>query len=111
MESRRVLILSRPGLLAQGMRCLLESDPRIEIVGITANVRQAMEIIRARQPAVLLVDADEFRFSLRRDRSTIPLDCISTLIALSQKDNRIQVCRIEAKSLAAPEELIEALSL
>jgi DNA-binding NarL/FixJ family response regulator len=110
VESRRILILSEPGLLVQGMRSLLGSDPRIEIVGVTADTKRAAEIMRDVRPAVILVDADHFRLSLGRSRSTIALDWISTLIALSHKDNRVHVCRIEERSLTAPEDLIEAVS-
>jgi DNA-binding NarL/FixJ family response regulator len=110
VESRRVLILSEPGLLAQGMRSLLESDPRIEIVGITADVERAAEIIREEQPAVILVDADHLRLSLGGARTTIALDWVSTLIALSQNGNMAHVCRVEEKPLTATEDLIEAVS-
>ncbi len=110
MESRRVLILCEPGLLAQGMRSLLESDPRIEIVGVTADERRAAEIIRDELPGVILVDADHFRLHLGHARSAIELDWIPRLIALAKNDNIVHVCRIEARSLTAPEDLIAAVS-
>jgi DNA-binding NarL/FixJ family response regulator len=111
VESHRVLILSEPGLLAQGMRSLLESDPRIEIVGVTADLKRAVEIIREVQPAVILVDADHIRISLGGVQTTIELDWISTLIALSQNGNMAHVCRVEERSLSAAEDLIEAVSV
>ncbi len=110
METRRVLILSEPGLLAQGMRSLLESDPRIEIVGVTADVKRALEILRDDQPKVILVDADQFRLSLEHARATISLDWVPTLIAISHHDNTFRVCRIEETALTGTEDLIAAVS-
>lgn len=105
-----MLILSEPGLLAQGMRVLLESDPRIEIVGVTADVKRAVEILREEQPKVILVDADQFRLSLGRARNTISLDWAPTVIAISQHDNTFRVCRIEETALTGAEDLISAVS-
>lgn len=111
MEVRRVLILCEPGLLAQAMRTLLEADPRIEIVGVTADARRAGEIIRQAKPAAILVDADHFSFGLSRSHRTIALEGTSALIALSQNDNLLHICRIEEKSLTAPQDLIDALAV
>jgi DNA-binding NarL/FixJ family response regulator len=110
VESCRVLILSEPGLLAQGMRSLLELDPRIEIVGVTADAGRAAELMRDRQPAVILIDGDHFRLSLGGARPAIALDKVSTLIALSQNDNTAQICHIEERSLTTTADLIEAVS-
>jgi DNA-binding NarL/FixJ family response regulator len=110
VESRRVLILSEPGLLAQGVRSLLESDPRIEIVGVTADARRATEIMRDEQPHVILVDADHLRLRLGGARRAIELAKVSTLIALSQNDNTVRVCHIEERSLTTTADLIEAVS-
>lgn len=110
MESRRVLILSGPGLLAQGMRSLLELDPDIEIVGITSDMGRAAEIIRERQPGVVVVDGDLFRIGLGDRHREIRLDKVRTLISLSQEDNLARVCHIEDKPLKEVEDLIEAMS-
>lgn len=110
MDKRRVLILSEPGLLAQGMRSLLESDPRIEIVGVTADVKRALEILRDDQPKVILVDADHFRLSLDHAHASIALDGVPTVIAVSQHDNSVHVCRIQETPLTEAADLIAAVS-
>lgn len=110
MESRRVLILSESGLLAEGMRSLLGSDPRIEIVGVTADPKRAAELMRDRRPAVFVVDGDHFRLGLADAGRAITLSKVSTLITLSQSDNTAQICHIEEKPLTTAAELIEEIS-
>jgi chemotaxis response regulator CheB len=111
VQVRRVLILCEPGLLAQAMRTLLESDPRIEIVGVTSDARRAGEIIRQTKPAAILVDADHFSLGLNHARRTISIEGTPALIALSQDNNMIHICRMEERALTAPEDLIDALSV
>jgi chemotaxis response regulator CheB len=110
VESRRVLILSEPGLLAQGMKSLLELDPRIEIVGVTADVGRAAEIMREQQPVVIILDADHFQFSLGHARGSIAPERVPTVIAFSQNDNKVRVCHVQERSLTAAKDLIEAVS-
>lgn len=110
MDSRRVLILCEPGLLGHGIRSLLELDPGIEIVAVTADVTYAADIIREQQPVVLIFDSDHFRFGLGESRCAIPLQRVPTLIALSQNDNVVHVWHGEGRSLTSAEDLIEAVS-
>jgi DNA-binding NarL/FixJ family response regulator len=110
VKSRGVLILSEPGLLAQGVRSLLELDPRIEIVGITDDAERAAEIMRERRPAVLLIDADHFRVGLGDLNPAIAIDNVSTMIALSASHNTVQVCHIEQKSMTETADLIAEIA-
>jgi chemotaxis response regulator CheB len=109
VNSRRVLILSELDLLAQGIRSLLESDPRIEIVGVTADESRVAEIIRDEHPDVILVDADRFRVTFGHARQTIAVDWIPTLIAMTQNENTVHVCHTEERLLEAPEDLIQVV--
>ncbi|MEO6349226.1 MAG: response regulator transcription factor [Candidatus Limnocylindrales bacterium] len=55
-EPIRVLVADDHRLMREGTAALLESDPRIEIVGLAANGREAIERAISTRPDVVLLD-------------------------------------------------------
>jgi DNA-binding NarL/FixJ family response regulator len=54
--SVRVLLVDDDDLMRAGLRAVLSSDPRIEVVGEAADGRTAVERARVLRPAVVLMD-------------------------------------------------------
>jgi DNA-binding NarL/FixJ family response regulator len=52
----RVLIVDDQKVITQGLKALLESEPDIQIVGTGANGQEAIELVTALEPNVLLID-------------------------------------------------------
>ena len=52
----RVVIVDDQELVRTGFRLILESEDDMEVVGEAADGRQALEVIRARRPDVVLMD-------------------------------------------------------
>jgi DNA-binding NarL/FixJ family response regulator len=52
----RVLIVDDQKVITQGLKALLESEPDIQIVGTGANGQEALELVTALEPDVLLID-------------------------------------------------------
>lgn len=109
VETRRVLILCEPGLFAQGLRSLLESDGGLEIVGVIDDVTRAADAIRDTQPLVLLVQEDKFPPCLGPAPNVLPLAQIARLVTLCPNENKIRIYRVEEHPLTAPKDLIDAL--
>jgi DNA-binding NarL/FixJ family response regulator len=109
VEARRVLILCEPGLLWRGIQSLLESDPRLTIVGITGEPERARALIQQCKPDVLIVDETHFPLHVGRTQVEIPLDPSPTLVTLHESDNWIRIHHIEERALSSPNELIDAL--
>ncbi len=110
METRRILILCEPGLLAQGLRSLLEADSRFQVMQIVGDARSASELIRELKPHVLVVQEDRFPLQLGERPETVTLESIPTVVLLRQNDNTIQVYRIEKHSQATLHDLYETLT-
>jgi DNA-binding NarL/FixJ family response regulator len=106
---RRILIVCEPGLLAGAIKSLCESDPRVEVVGVAANPEQASEMIEQLQPNVLLVESSHFPLQIAQIPGAAGLEGVTQLITLSESENLVRICRIEARTLTSPAELIQAL--
>jgi DNA-binding NarL/FixJ family response regulator len=109
VEARRVLILCEPGLLWRGIQSLLESDPRLKIVGITGDVERARELIEQLKPHVLIVDEAHFPLQIGQSHAGLTLDPLPTLVTLHETDNWIRIHHIEGHVLGNPSELVDAL--
>ncbi len=109
METRRILILCEPGLLAQGLCSLLEADSRFQVLSVVGDARSASELIRDLEPHVLVVEADRFPLRLGERPETVTIESIPTLILLRQNDNTIQVYRIEKHVQTTLQDLYETL--
>ncbi|MBV9696981.1 MAG: response regulator transcription factor [Gammaproteobacteria bacterium] len=51
-----ILILEECGLFRDGLRALLESDHAYEVVGATASRREALQLLIAQRPQILMLD-------------------------------------------------------
>jgi two-component system, NarL family, response regulator LiaR len=52
----RVLICDDQEMVREGLRAILGTAPSIEVVGVAEDGAQAVELVQARQPAVVLMD-------------------------------------------------------
>jgi DNA-binding NarL/FixJ family response regulator len=51
-----IVLADDHAIVRQGLRTLLESNPLFEVVGEAADGREAIELVKRRQPAVLIAD-------------------------------------------------------
>lgn len=109
MEARRVLILCEQGLLWRGIQRLLDSDPRLTIVGMTDNLDHARALLQELKPDVLILDQAHFPFSVGLSQPQQLTDPPPMLVALGERDNRIRIHHIEGRTLSSPDELIKVL--
>lgn len=70
-----VLVVDDVTLVRERMAELIEADERLELVGEASEGREALELIGARQPAIVVLDVfmpgmagDEVLYRLRRDK-------------------------------------------
>lgn len=56
MQRIRVLLADDHAMVRQGIRDFLEEDPEIQVVAEAGNGREALQLIRAQQPDVAVVD-------------------------------------------------------
>ena len=58
MANIRVLIADDSSLARGLLRCLLEAEPGIEVVGEACNGRQAVEMVQALRPSLVTMDLE-----------------------------------------------------
>lgn len=51
-----IVLADDHAIVRQGLRTLLESNPLFEVIGEAADGREAIELVKRRQPAVLIAD-------------------------------------------------------
>ena len=51
-----VLLIDEPGIPRDGLCALLESDSALEVIGVAAGRREAVRLLRAAQPHVVVID-------------------------------------------------------
>jgi chemotaxis response regulator CheB len=52
----RIYIVYHNGLFAQGVRCVLEEQRVVEVVGMESDVAKALKAVRSLQPEVIIVE-------------------------------------------------------
>lgn len=109
MTARRVLILCGSGLLGRGVASLIETDPRLEIIGFAQDLGQANALIDQLKPDVLLVDESHCPICLGPMSSGLTLVPVPMMITLRANDNLMRVYRVEERILTHSGELIENL--
>lgn len=86
----RVLVVDDHTVFAEGLRLLLERDPRMHVVGIATSVAQATALARELRPAVVLMDqclGDEQGVSaIRRIRELVPGTSVIVLTGAATDD-------------------------
>jgi DNA-binding NarL/FixJ family response regulator len=110
VETRRILILCEPGLLAQGLSSLLEADSRFQVLQVVGDAPRAIELIRELKPHVLLVEGERFPLGLGDRPEALPLECVPTVVLLRQNDNTIHIYRAETHTQTALPDLLETLT-
>ncbi len=115
--SVRVLVADDHRLMREGTAALLESDPRIEIVGLASNGRQAIERAIATRPDVVLLDLNmpEIRgieaCAVLRNR--VPKTQVLILTVSEQEEDLYAAMRVGAQGYLlkdmAPSDLIESV--
>ena len=58
MANIRVLIADDSSLARGLLRCVLEAEPGIEVVGEACNGRQAVEMVQALRPSLVTMDLE-----------------------------------------------------
>jgi DNA-binding NarL/FixJ family response regulator len=56
LERVKVLIVDDHAIVREGLKAVLQIDPRLEVVGESANGRQAIQMARSLRPDVVLMD-------------------------------------------------------
>ena len=95
---RRILLADDHALVRAGIRALLESLPRVVVVGETGDGLEAVELVRRDPPDAILLDI------------TLPgLNGLDTLRAIRQFHPAAQVIMLSGRN--APATVIEAVRL
>ncbi len=110
MEARRILILCEPGLLAQGLRSLLEADSRFQVFQVVGDARSTSELVREWKPHALLIEEDRFSLKLGEQPEPLTIDNLPTVVLLRRNDNTIHVYRVERHVPTTLQDLYETLT-
>ncbi len=107
----RVFMLSKNGVFAQGLECLLRRQPGIEIVGQATDVDAAIDQIRKLKPSTILVangepELDPGLIMARMSFAGMNLQ----VIGLDLDSNTLVLCRREERFVRRVEDLIGVIS-
>jgi DNA-binding NarL/FixJ family response regulator len=85
-----VLIVARPGRMRNGLRALLRTIPRIEIVGQVDQGSAALEMVTLERSALVLLDSslpfEEMRMALKQIKAEWPQTrCIALVDNIQQQ--------------------------
>ncbi|HRO69931.1 MAG TPA: response regulator transcription factor, partial [Chitinophagaceae bacterium] len=58
MEKLSILLVDDHKLIRDSWSFILNSDPRFTVVGETSSGEEAIEIVRAKNPAIILMDVN-----------------------------------------------------
>ncbi len=118
MQQRiKIVLADDHGLVRKGIREYLETDPRIEIVGEATDGEQALELVRALKPDVILLDVQMPRrngIEVARQVRLEKLRC-GILIVSAYNDDPYVMSALQAGAngyvlkTAAPSELVSAV--
>ncbi len=105
-EKRRVAIVFTNPLFAQGIACLLEAEPQLQVVCIDARKPDATEGLRQLEPQVLLVERDL--------KDSIPIQLLSSegrtlLIVLGLNAPGMEMFYKRRVGVATPDALLRAV--
>ncbi len=105
-EKRRVAIVFTNPLFAQGIACLLEAEPRLQVVCVDARKPDATEGLRRLEAQVLLVERDL--------QGSIPIQLLSNegrmlMIVLSLNAPGMEMFYTRRVGVATPDTLLRAV--
>ena len=109
----RVLIAEHNSLLRDGLWCLVQGQPDLEVVGATGSGEQAVELFTQHHPEVILVDLD-FPDSagitvVRRILRIDPGTCVVGLLTYEEDVARGRALRAGARSCITKDRLNQDL--
>lgn len=116
-QSIKIVLADDHGLVRKGIREYLETDPRMVIVGEATDGEQALELVRALQPDVILLDVQMPRkngIEVARQVRSEKLRC-GILIVSAFDDDPYVMSALQAGAngyvlkTAAPSELVHAV--
>ncbi len=110
MGPSRVLLVCDPGLLAQGLRLLLEADDRIQVVGMSEPGQALAKMLKQVAPDVLLVQQDAVSLMIGDPPEKLDLDQAPVVILVGKNRNVLRICRLEERALTDTAGLVDALS-
>lgn len=110
MHQRRVAIVYTHPLFAQGIACLLEVEPRLQVACIDARQPEAAEELNRLQPEVVLIEHDLRGPAL----GSIPMQLLSgdrwaLLIVLGLRAPEMELFYNRRVRVATPDTLLEAV--
>jgi DNA-binding NarL/FixJ family response regulator len=109
--STTIFIISPHLMFGSGLESLLGRETRLAIVGRERNIEQALEPIRALQPAVIILDSDELaRNDLSGVVSILNVNPQSRVIGLSLRHNKAYTYQIIDAFVDGPEDLVQLIT-
>jgi len=109
-DTRRVFILYTHALFAQGISSLLGSVPGLQVVGMDADWRRAVERLGRLRPDVVVVDGDSSSTDLLQAISQVLSEIPrSKVIRISLSSNSASIFRAQQMVIGKTEDLIEAI--
>jgi two-component system, NarL family, nitrate/nitrite response regulator NarL len=84
----RLMLYDEQLLVREGLRCLVETQPDLTVVGATADRAEAIHLARTHQAKVALVHAHEHvdKLDLLRDLSNVPLAVLVLASAIDKAE-------------------------
>lgn len=109
-QTRRVAIVFINPLFAQGIACLLETEPHLQVVCIDARNPDAAEGLRRLEPQVVLVEQDSQGSAL----CSVPMQLFShegwmLLIVLGLQAPEMEMFYKRRVRVATPDTLLQAV--
>jgi two-component system response regulator NreC len=117
--SIRIIIVDDHAVVRAGMRLLIESDPSIEIVGEGENGMEAIELAKALQPDVIVMDVTMPQMdgveATRQIKALLPDVAVLTLTIHEGSDYFFKMLQAGASGYvpkrAAPNDLMQAIKV
>jgi DNA-binding NarL/FixJ family response regulator len=109
----RVLLVDDHAMVRQGLRSLLELYPDFEVVGEASNGEEALELVRALSPAVVVMDINMPKLNgieaTARIKKTYPHVVVVGLSVNASDQNRQAMTAAGATTLITKEAAVEQL--
>ena len=104
---KRVFILSSHPLFGKCIETLLGREERVQMVGLTKDVNLAIEMIRALQPDVVIVDSNDSDENRAKVMVQVMKEGLKTQVfGLNLKDNKVLVCHGEQKMIEGLDDFV-----
>ena len=107
----RILVVSSGSLFGKGLEAFLRQDPALEVVGVTDQVHDALDLVRRLRPDVLVLQSND-----SAGLALPPLMCclrdrlIGRIIALDPHQNTLCVFTAEHREVRGVADLAKAIA-